>query len=112
MNPPNPNAVIVPRVVRQLIALRKRASLSQAGLAELIGTAQSAISQIETGATSPTLATLSRYAHEVGMEVALTPADADCGAPAGIPDGELVAMVAYVVEQVLRERLMAFEAQQ
>lgn len=69
-----PTSPTVPRVVQQLVALRRRSSLSQTRLAELIGTSQSAISELETGVASPTLSTLARYAQQVGMEVVSTPA--------------------------------------
>lgn len=64
----------IPAVLRQLVMLRRRAQLSQRALARRMGTAQSAISEMETGVNSPTLATLERYAEIVGMEVVLTPA--------------------------------------
>jgi len=62
----------IPRLIRQLISLRRRAGLSQATLAKRLGTTQSAVSEFETGESSPTLATLSRYAAEFGMEIVVT----------------------------------------
>lgn len=62
-----------PLVIRQLVALRKRAGLSQAELARVLGTQQSAISEIESQLVSPTLATLAKYAGQFGMEITITP---------------------------------------
>lgn len=62
----------VPRVIRQLITLRRKAGLSQRALAERMGTGQSAISELETGEVLPNLTTLARYAAEFGMEVVVT----------------------------------------
>ncbi len=62
----------VPRVIRQLVSLRRRAGLSQATLAKRLGTAQSSISELETGEVPPTLPTLARYAAEFGMEIVVT----------------------------------------
>jgi transcriptional regulator with XRE-family HTH domain len=62
----------VPRVLRQLATLRRKSGLSQARLAERIGTVQSAISELESNQTSPTLALLDRYASYFGMQLVVT----------------------------------------
>jgi transcriptional regulator with XRE-family HTH domain len=63
----------LPRVIQQLVTLRRAAGISQRQMAQEIGTKQSAISDIETGLHLPNLDTLSRYAERFGMEVVLTP---------------------------------------
>lgn len=62
----------VPRVLRQLTTLRRKAGLSQAKLAEQLGTTQSAISEMEGGRVSPTLALMDRYASYFGMQLVVT----------------------------------------
>ncbi|TCS93725.1 Xre family transcriptional regulator [Tepidimonas ignava] len=54
---------------RLLIEARARAGLSQAEMAQRMGTTQSAIARLESGRTSPTLRTLQRYAHAVGARL-------------------------------------------
>lgn len=49
-------------------ALRRRAGLTQAQLAEAAGTSQPAIAAYETGRKSPTLATVRRLAGAVGLD--------------------------------------------
>jgi transcriptional regulator with XRE-family HTH domain len=49
-------------------ALRRRAQLTQRELAERAGTTQSAIARIESGASSPTLATIERLARAAGLQ--------------------------------------------
>lgn len=62
-----------PIVLRQLVALRREARMSQLELAGETGTGQSAISELETGTVLPNLATLLRLADYFGMTVVLTP---------------------------------------
>lgn len=62
----------VPRVLRQLTTLRRKAGLTQATLAKRIGTTQSAISELESHQVSPTLALLDRYAGYFGMQLVVT----------------------------------------
>jgi transcriptional regulator with XRE-family HTH domain len=62
----------VPKVMRQLISLRRKAGITQRVLAAEIGTTQSAISEMETGVVPPTLPTLAKYAEHFGMEIVLT----------------------------------------
>lgn len=52
---------------RALVRARHEAGLSQAALAERVGTGQAVISRIESGATSPTLDMVSRLARGLGM---------------------------------------------
>ncbi|TSE20759.1 Antitoxin HigA1 [Tepidimonas alkaliphilus] len=54
---------------RLLIEARARAGLSQAELAQRMGTTQSAIARLESGRTAPTLRTLQRYAEAVGARL-------------------------------------------
>lgn len=55
---------------RELVyRLRAEAGLTQAELAERIGTTQSAIARMESGGTRPTLETLEKVATAVGAEL-------------------------------------------
>ncbi len=53
-------------IAQELITARVRAGLSQAGIAERMGTSQSTIARIESGRTLPSLRTLDRYAKATG----------------------------------------------
>jgi transcriptional regulator with XRE-family HTH domain len=48
---------------------RRRAELSQAGLAARVGTTQSAIARVEAGRTSPSLEYLTRLARACGFDI-------------------------------------------
>ena len=64
-------------IVRQLLAARTKAGLTQEAVAERMGTTKSAISRLEsTGKHAPSLATLKKYAEVVGckLQVRLVPA--------------------------------------
>jgi DNA-binding XRE family transcriptional regulator len=57
-------------LVRELLAARSRAGLTQAEVAESMGTTKSAVSRLErAGKHSPSVTTLRRYARAVGCEV-------------------------------------------
>jgi transcriptional regulator with XRE-family HTH domain len=58
-----------------LIAARTGARLTQAELAERMGTSQSAIARLESGRSKPSLSTLRRYAKATGarLKIALEP---------------------------------------
>jgi transcriptional regulator with XRE-family HTH domain len=60
-----------------LIDARTRAHLSQAEVAERMGTSQSTIARLESGAAKPTLSTLERFAEATGtrVRVSLEPAE-------------------------------------
>jgi transcriptional regulator with XRE-family HTH domain len=53
-------------VARELIAARVRAELSQAELAQRMGTTQSAVARMESGRRLPSMTTLARYAKATG----------------------------------------------
>lgn len=53
-------------VLRELVEARKKADLSQSDVARRMNVPQSAIVRLESGAHSPTLTTLSRYAAAIG----------------------------------------------
>ncbi len=55
-------------MVERLRAARIELRLSQADIAERIGTTQSAIARLESGRSDPRLSTLERYARAVGVE--------------------------------------------
>lgn len=57
-----------------LLDARKQAGLTQAELAERLGTDKSYISKVERGLTVPTVSTLYRIAAAMGLRVELTPA--------------------------------------
>jgi ribosome-binding protein aMBF1 (putative translation factor) len=59
-----------------LIEARMRARLSQADLAARMGTSQSTIARLESGAAKPSLSTLERFAKATGtrVRVSLVPA--------------------------------------
>ena len=52
-----------------MIIARRDAKLTQAELAERIGTTQSAIARLEAGRVSPSIATLQRYAEATGHQL-------------------------------------------
>ncbi|GAC1352891.1 MAG: helix-turn-helix transcriptional regulator [Polyangiales bacterium] len=52
-----------------LIKARAKAKLSQAELAERMGTSQSTIARLESGAAKPSLSTLERFARATGTRV-------------------------------------------
>lgn len=57
------------RIIEALVRARAKAKLTQAELAQRIGTTQSAIARLEGGGVSPTLATLRRYAEATGAKL-------------------------------------------
>src|SRR5690242_19926731 len=59
-------------LVRSLAGLRTSAELTQTDIAARMGTSQSAVSELEGGATDPRLSTLQRYARAVGVHLALS----------------------------------------
>ncbi len=60
-------------LLRQMLAARKRAGLSQAEVAERMGTKAPAVTRLESslssGRHSPSLSTLTRYAEAVGCDL-------------------------------------------
>ena len=58
-------------IAMQIVELRERHGLTQAGLAERCGVDQGDISRIERGATSPTTRTLHRIGEALGADVRL-----------------------------------------
>jgi DNA-binding XRE family transcriptional regulator len=57
-------------LVRELLAARAKAGLTQEEVAECMGTTKSAVSRLEAvGKHSPSVSTLKRYARAVGCEV-------------------------------------------
>ena len=64
-------------LIEALIRARTTAKLTQAELAQRLGTTQSAVARLEGGRVSPSFATLRRYAEATGtrLTVRLVPAD-------------------------------------
>lgn len=63
-------------LIREMLAARSKAGLTQEAVAELMGTTKSAVSRLESsGKHAPSLTTLKRYAQAVGcqLEVKLVP---------------------------------------
>ena len=56
-------------LVAQLIRARMEAKLTQAEVAQRLGTTQSAIARLEGGRISPSIATLRRYAEATGTRL-------------------------------------------
>lgn len=59
------------RILRSLIGIRKESGLTQSAVARQMGTTQSAVSEIESGAADVYLSTLQRYARSVGAPLTL-----------------------------------------
>ncbi|HKV96308.1 MAG TPA: helix-turn-helix transcriptional regulator [Gammaproteobacteria bacterium] len=53
-------------IAHELIKARTRAGLTQAQVAKRMGTTQSVVARLESGATKPSLRTLERYARATG----------------------------------------------
>jgi predicted transcriptional regulator len=53
-------------IARELIAARARAGLSQAEVAQRMGTTQSVVARLESGKRPPSLRTVQRYAQALG----------------------------------------------
>jgi transcriptional regulator with XRE-family HTH domain len=58
-------------LLRALVSRRGECQLNQAGVAALMGTTQSAVSDLERGATDPRLSTLQRFARAVRCQLRL-----------------------------------------
>jgi len=56
----------------QLIEARSRAGLTQAEVAERMGTSQSTVARLESGTATPSLSTLKRFAQATGARVRIT----------------------------------------
>jgi transcriptional regulator with XRE-family HTH domain len=65
-------------IARELIAARTRAGLSQAQVAERMGTTQSTVARLESGRNMPSMRTLERYAKATGSR-AVVKLEADQG---------------------------------
>jgi transcriptional regulator with XRE-family HTH domain len=59
-------------VASMLIAARTGAKLSQAEVAERMGTSQSTIARLESGTAKPSLSTLQRFAKATGARLKIT----------------------------------------
>lgn len=58
----------------QLAAARKERRMSQHVVAEVAGVQQAEISRIERGVSNPTVDTISKIVHALGMKLTLSPA--------------------------------------
>lgn len=59
-------------LLSELVQARKDAGLRQIDVAKELGVAQPSVSELESGATSPKLETLQKYARAVGMTISFT----------------------------------------
>ena len=78
------------RLIRELLAARSRAGLTQADVAKSMGTTKSAVSRLEAvGKHSPSVTTLKKYARAVGcqVEIRLIPASRPIRASSGRTSG-------------------------
>lgn len=76
-------------LVRELLAARATAGLTQEQVAECMGTTKSAVSRLEgAGKHSPSLSTLKRYARAVGCEVEIRLVPASRPASASTPESQ------------------------
>ncbi len=66
-------------VIAKLIRARNELNLTQAQLAERMGTTQNAISRLESGELNPRLDTLVRAAHALGRDLTIEFAEAGSG---------------------------------
>ena len=57
------------KVVREIVNARKELNLTQAQLAQLVGTKQSNISRLESGEYNPTIEFLSKIAQAMGKNL-------------------------------------------
>lgn len=62
----------IARLIRTLVGIRNDKKLTQAQIAEAMGTTQSAVSDLERTAGDPRLSTVQRYARAAGVKVCLT----------------------------------------
>jgi ribosome-binding protein aMBF1 (putative translation factor) len=58
-------------LLRALVACRGQRGISQSEVAARMGTTQSAVSDLERGATDPRLSTLQRYARSLGYRLSV-----------------------------------------
>ena len=59
-------------LAKALIEARANAGLTQAEVAERMGTTQSVVARIESGRNPPNLRTLEKYAHAVGTRISVS----------------------------------------
>jgi transcriptional regulator with XRE-family HTH domain len=62
-------------VLRELVAARREADLTQEAVADCMGTSQSAVSDLEGGVSDPRLSTLQRFARAVNRRLVVTVRD-------------------------------------
>jgi len=80
----DPGLSVPPNPGRLLREVRGRHGVSQRQLAIRAGTTQSAISRIESGSVSPTVATLARLLALLGDDLALSAESRDVGIDTGL----------------------------
>lgn len=74
-------------VVEQLVDLRRERGLTQADVAERLGTSQPVIARLEAGGRDPRLSTLERYARVLGADLDVRTAGPPHGPAAGLAEG-------------------------
>jgi transcriptional regulator with XRE-family HTH domain len=58
-------------LIHTLLAMREKSGLSQAELAQRMGTNKSSICRLEKGNTDPSLSTLKKYAKACGFQITM-----------------------------------------
>ena len=83
-------------VAQQVIRLRLARGLTQAQLAERVGTTQSSIARLESGSREPSLSFLRRVVKALGgqLDVRILPEEPATGVAVYVPSGELIQSVA------------------
>ena len=62
-------------IIQELTELRKARGIRQVDIARIVGVTQPVISELESGKTSPRLATLITYANALGMTIVVVKDD-------------------------------------
>jgi len=66
------DATVRSALLDDLVRLRQDSGLTQNQVAEVMGTSQSAVSELEGGGTDPRLSTIQRYARSFGLSITVS----------------------------------------
>ncbi|WP_137743319.1 helix-turn-helix domain-containing protein [Robertmurraya siralis] len=67
----DPSLFFILEITGKLLAARQRKEISQRELSRMTGVAQKTISRIESGIDVPTIETLGKLAHALGMKITI-----------------------------------------